>query len=393
MSLMDSVTIQSLLGNAGGMKLRLLTKANWEMNLLSVQGPLVDHECPAESSKLGHYPQEQEYDFVELRTFRAQGAGRARVGGVAPPPGYLTPVWGPRGAGRPGSSLIAPPLSPPCSLPARPTLCPALSSSAGTGRRAPGAGHQRRSSRTAHTAPPRLTALSAPDSPSRDAGPKRPADGRAAVNARPAAHSMDSDSGEQSEGEPVTTAGPDVFCSKSLAIQAQKKILSKIASKTVASMLIDDTSSEIFDELYKVTKEHTRNKKEAHKIMKDLIKVAIKIGILYRNNQFNQEEVAIVEKFRKKLNQTAMTIISFYEVEYTFEKNVLSKLLHECKDLVHELVQRHLTPRTHGRINHVFNHFADVEFLSTLYSLDGNCRPNLKRICEGIHKLLDENVL
>ncbi|CAI9176943.1 unnamed protein product [Rangifer tarandus platyrhynchus] len=204
---------------------------------------------------------------------------------------------------------------------------------------------------------------------------------------------MDSDSGEQSEGEPGTAAGPDVFSSKNLALQAQKKILSKIASKTVANMLIDDTSSEIFDELYKVTKEHIHNKKEAHKIMKDLIKVAIKIGILYRNNQFSPEEVVIVEKFRKKLNQTAMTIVSFYEVEYTFDRNVLSKLLHECKDLVHELVQRHLTPRTHGRINHVFNHFANVEFLSTLYSLDGDCRPNLKKICEGINKLIDEKVL
>ncbi|XP_037689906.1 tumor necrosis factor alpha-induced protein 8-like protein 3 isoform X1 [Choloepus didactylus] len=194
-------------------------------------------------------------------------------------------------------------------------------------------------------------------------------------------------------GRSGTRGGPDVFSSKSLALQAQKKILSKIACKTMANMLIDDTSSEIFDELYKVTKEHTHNKKEAHKIMKDLIKVAVKIGILYRNNQFSQEEIVIVEKFRKKLNQTAMTIVSFYEVEYTFDRNILSKLLHECKDLVHELVQRHLTPRTHGRINHVFNHFADVEFLSTLYNLDGDCRSNLKRICEGINKLLDEKVL
>lgn len=189
------------------------------------------------------------------------------------------------------------------------------------------------------------------------------------------------------------TIGPNVFSSKSLALQAQKKILSKIASKTVANMLIDDTSSEIFDELYKVTEEHTHSKKEAHKIMKDAIKVAIKIGILYRNKQFSQEEVVIVEKLRKKLNQTAMTMVSFYEVEFTFDTNVLSKLLHECKDLVHELVQRHLTPRTHGRINRVFNHFADVEFLSTLYGPRGNCRPNLKRICEGINKLLDEKIL
>ncbi|XP_036317066.1 tumor necrosis factor alpha-induced protein 8-like protein 3 [Pipistrellus kuhlii] len=226
------------------------------------------------------------------------------------------------------------------------------------------------------------------------AGSQRPADGQETVDAQPAARSMDSDSGEQSEGEPTTTAGPDFFSSKSFALQAQK-ILSKIASKTVANMLIDDTSSEIFDELYKVTKEHTHNKKEAHKIMKDLIKVAIKIGILYHrgNNQFNQKEVTIMEKFRKKLNQTTMTIVSFYEVEYTFDRNVLSKLLHECKDLVQELVQQHLTPRTHGRINHVFNHFADVEFLSTLYSLDGNYRSSFKRMCEAINKLLDEKVL
>jgi len=161
----------------------------------------------------------------------------------------------------------------------------------------------------------------------------------------------------------------------------------------MANMLIDDTSSEIFDELYKVTKEHTRNKKEAHKIMKDLIKVAIKIGILYRNNQFNHEEMEIVDKFRKKLNQTAMTIVSFYEVEYTFDRNVLAELLNECKDLVHELVDRHLTPKSHGRINHVFNHFADVEFLTALYSLDGDCRPYLKKICDGINKLLDEKIL
>uniref|UniRef100_A0A2K6F210 TNF alpha induced protein 8 like 3 n=2 Tax=Propithecus coquereli TaxID=379532 RepID=A0A2K6F210_PROCO len=271
-----------------------------------------------------------------------------------------------------------------------------------TGRRAPGAGRGRRSPlrssplavAAAHSPARAAPASTAPlPAPSPGRRPERPADGRVAVDAQQAARSMDSDSGEQSEGEPVSAAGPDVFSSKSLALQAQKKILSKIASKTVANMLIDDTSSEIFDELYKVTKEHTHNKKEAHKIMKDLIKVAIKIGILYRNNQFSQEEVVIVEKFRKKLNQTAMTIVSFYEVEYTFDRNVLSKLLHECKDLVHELVQRHLTPRTHGRINHVFNHFADLEFLSTLYSLDGDCRPNLKRICEGINKLLDEKVL
>ena len=35
----------------------------------------------------------------------------------------------------------------------------------------------------------------------------------------------------------------DTFSTKSLALQAQKKLLSKMASRTVASAFIDDTSS------------------------------------------------------------------------------------------------------------------------------------------------------
>nr|DBA31763.1 TPA: hypothetical protein GDO54_007543 [Pyxicephalus adspersus] len=156
---------------------------------------------------------------------------------------------------------------------------------------------------------------------------------------------------------------------------------------------MDTDSGDLSEGELSPEKEYNRNKKEAHKILKDLIKVAVKVGILYRNNQFSPEELEIVEKFRKRLNQTAMTAVSFYEVEYTFDKNVLSGLLHECKDLLHDLVQRHLTPKSHSRINRVFNHFADVDFLSALYSPEGNCRQYLKRICEGINKLLDDRII
>ncbi|XP_041074053.1 tumor necrosis factor alpha-induced protein 8-like protein 3 [Polyodon spathula] len=202
---------------------------------------------------------------------------------------------------------------------------------------------------------------------------------------------MDTDSGELSEGElsPV----PEIFNSKSLALQAQKKILSKMATMAVANLLIDDTSSEILDELYKVSREYTKNKKEAIKIMKNVIKIALKIGILYRNHHFSPDELETVEKFKKKMNQSAMTAVSFYEVDYTFDRNILSELLNECKDLLHELVEHHLTAKSHRRIDHVFDHFADAEFLSVLYSPSEEYRLYLKKICEGITKLLDEGIL
>ncbi|XP_043933394.1 tumor necrosis factor alpha-induced protein 8-like protein 3 [Protopterus annectens] len=202
---------------------------------------------------------------------------------------------------------------------------------------------------------------------------------------------MDSESSELSDGELLS--GQESFSSKSFALQAQKKILSKMATKTVANMLIDDTSSEILDELYKVIMKYTKSKKEAHKIMKNVIKIAVKIGILNRNNQFNQAEMEIIDKFKKKMNQAAMTVVSFYEVEYTFDRRIISGLLNECKELLHDLVARHLTPKSHGRIDHIFSHFADMEFLSALYAHESDYQPHLKKICEGINKLLDEGVL
>lgn len=90
----------------------------------------------------------------------------------------------------------------------------------------------------------------------------------------------------------------DSFSTKSLALQAQKKLMSKMATKSVANLFIDDTSSEVLDELYRVTKEYTRNRKESQKIIKNLIKMVVKLGVLYRNNQFNGEELILVENFR-----------------------------------------------------------------------------------------------
>lgn len=106
----------------------------------------------------------------------------------------------------------------------------------------------------------------------------------------------------------------DAFSSKEMALKAQKKILSTMATKSSVQMFIDDTTSEILDELYRVSKEFSGNKTEAQKVIKDLIKIAVKIGVLFRNNRFNTDEMGVAQEFKKKLHTGAMTAISFYEV-------------------------------------------------------------------------------
>ncbi|KAM6962843.1 tumor necrosis factor alpha-induced protein 8-like protein 1 [Aplochiton taeniatus] len=185
----------------------------------------------------------------------------------------------------------------------------------------------------------------------------------------------------------------DSFSTKSLAVQAQKKLMSKMASKSVASLFIDDTSSEVLDELYRVTKEYTRNRKEAQKIIKNLIKMVVKLGVLYRNNQFNTEELVLVDNFRKKVHTLAMTAVSFHQIEFTFDRRVMSSILNECRDLLHQAIQRHLTAKSHARVNHVFNHFSDCEFLAALYGPTQVYRAHLLRICDGVNQMLDEGNL
>lgn len=110
------------------------------------------------------------------------------------------------------------------------------------------------------------------------------------------------------------------FSSRDLAMKAQKKILSNMANKSVVQMFIDDTSSEILDELYRVSKEYTGNRTEAQKVIKDLVKIVVKIAVLFKHNRFSEEELSLAQTFKKKLHHGAMTAISFYEVSPTYSE-------------------------------------------------------------------------
>lgn len=118
----------------------------------------------------------------------------------------------------------------------------------------------------------------------------------------------------------------NAFRARDIGLRAQKKILSRMATKTVAKTFIDGTTASLLDNIYRLAKLHvgfiawnihfkvtkififiilislfqTGNKKEAERLVKNIIKIVIKIGILHRNNQFNADEMKVVERFRSK---------------------------------------------------------------------------------------------
>lgn len=69
----------------------------------------------------------------------------------------------------------------------------------------------------------------------------------------------------------------------------------------------------------------SENKKESEKLIKNIIKVVIKIGVLYRNGQFGDKEMQEGERLHKRLHAAAMAVMSFHEVEYSYDRLYLTK--------------------------------------------------------------------
>lgn len=186
------------------------------------------------------------------------------------------------------------------------------------------------------------------------------------------------------------------FSSLSMGLKAQKKILSKMSSKSVAKVFIDDTSGRLLDNVYGLLKEYTGNKKDSEKVVKNIIKIIIKIGILYRNDQFSSEELKLAEDFKKKFRSTAMTIVSFYEVDFTSDKTYLLQGIRELSAILHKLVERLLTDKSSQRIDHVFAQFLDGGLWDKIFkqkslpSEEATLRPFTDSIVNDLNSLLDE---
>ncbi|KAK7116813.1 tumor necrosis factor alpha-induced protein 8-like [Littorina saxatilis] len=183
------------------------------------------------------------------------------------------------------------------------------------------------------------------------------------------------------------------FDSRGLGLRAQKKLLGKMSSKKIAKAFIDETTGRVLDNAYRILKEHKGNKKEAEKVLKYIVKTVVKVGILHKNDQFNAEELRLAMQFKQKFNSLVMTVISFWEVDFTYDQKFVTTSVNECRQLLQDIIARHLTDKTKGRIDLVFNTFADPEFLNAMFAKQPGIKPYMDAIVQDLHKLIDEGAL
>jgi len=184
------------------------------------------------------------------------------------------------------------------------------------------------------------------------------------------------------------------FKARDISIRAQKKLFGRMANKNMAKVFIDDTSADLLDNVYRLAKARNGSKKEAEKVVKNIIKMVLKIGILYRNDQFNAEELNTAEEFKKKFHMAAMTLISFHDVEFSYDRPYLLTLTRDCSALLKRLVQRLLTDKSLGRIDFVFGFFSEPAFLDEMFNRNNPLyREIMSNIVGDMNRLIDRGDL
>lgn len=178
------------------------------------------------------------------------------------------------------------------------------------------------------------------------------------------------------------------FSAKNVGLRMQKKIMSKLSTKSIARTFIDDEMSQLLDVVHLILSEELGQTK-ADKVVKNMIKITVKVGILYKNNQFNDDEQQYGFQLRKKLRHSALTVISFYQVDFSFDSSFLIQLIEEIGKLLHDLIHRHLTQKSHMRIDTITEAFKRKDLLDKVFISGSAYNSHLPAISQAFEKVVD----
>jgi len=186
------------------------------------------------------------------------------------------------------------------------------------------------------------------------------------------------------------------FKASAVAFEVQKSFANKFFSnKTVAKTLIDDTSSHLLDNLYLLLYVFTKNKKESEKTTRNIIKISIKLGMLLRGEKFSSDEKQNMLKIQRNLRTVAMTLISFYEVDHTYDRNFVIKYLTELETLLKNLIINHLTDKSVSRVEQIFGVVKTADFLDSVYVPKKNVemRDIMGKVVIDLNKCIEADIL
>lgn len=88
-----------------------------------------------------------------------------------------------------------------------------------------------------------------------------------------------------------------------------------------------------------------------------------------------------------------MAIISFHEVDFSFDLLYLQKSLAESKAILKQIIERHLTDKSLNRVDEVFDFFSESKLLETAFRIDSPYQEVVADIVKDLNQAMDNGDL
>ena len=117
--------------------------------------------------------------------------------------------------------------------------------------------------------------------------------------------------------------------------------------------------------------------------------------MLLRGEKFSNEEKRNLMQIQKNLRTVAMTLISFYEVDHTYDRTFVIKYLTELETLLKNLIINHLTDKSVARVEQIFGVVKTPDFLDSVYVPKKNVemRDIMGKIVIDLNECIEADIL
>ncbi|PAA75520.1 hypothetical protein BOX15_Mlig004618g1 [Macrostomum lignano] len=216
-----------------------------------------------------------------------------------------------------------------------------------------------------------------------------------------------SDQGSLSDSEPGAVGGAgssggsggdgeansSKFSAQSVSLRAQKKLIGKLANQKAVKIFIDATSARAFDSIYRIVKLHTGSRSRAQKTMKHIVKLNMKVAVLYTHDILSESEKALADQFRDRFNDLATDLVLMQRGRRQLDKEKLAKQFRDCEAIALRMVRRHLSEKSLTSIRTCSDLFTEPRFLQALFDPSSPLAPHMTSLCQDVQELLDRGVV
>ncbi|XP_073959988.1 tumor necrosis factor alpha-induced protein 8-like protein [Choristoneura fumiferana] len=189
----------------------------------------------------------------------------------------------------------------------------------------------------------------------------------------------------------VSSMDSGAWCARDISMRAQKKFLSRVGgSASARALVLDDHAAKLLDQFLCVLRSRVE-KREAEKMVKHVIKAAVKLGVLRRHSQLSPADDRALAAFRTKFHTVLMAVVSFSEVDFSYDREFLQDALRESHQSLKSVVERHLSDKSVSRLAGVFALVSRADLLDSLFA--DKIDEDVLKLTRMLRKELDRGLL